>query len=68
MTDRIDDGIWVARCVARLIELDPALDPELARPIAEDMAMRTRWREMAPETAATAVFDFDAKPRRGPPV
>lgn len=57
-----DDSVWVARCVAWLVELDPLLDPELARPIAEDMATRKRWRSMEPESAAQAVFDFGKKP------
>jgi len=59
MTEPLDDAAWIARCLARMIELDPALDPALARPIAEDMCTRARWRRMAPEDAAQAVFDFD---------
>ena len=54
----VDDTAWSARCVARMVELDPMLDPELARPIAEDMCSRLRWRTMGPEEAAQAVFDF----------
>lgn len=57
----LDDHVWIARCVARLIELDPQLDPELARPVAEDMSSRQRWRSMAPEHAAQTVFDFGSK-------
>ena len=57
MTTRIDDDTWVARCVARLVELDPALDPELVRPIAQDLCARERWRAMAPEDAAKTLFD-----------
>ncbi|MEP7100759.1 MAG: hypothetical protein ABI781_09635 [Burkholderiales bacterium] len=57
----LDDSTWSARCVARMIELDPLLDPELARPIADDMGTRSRWRTMAPEDAAQAVFDFGNK-------
>lgn len=59
--ERLDDGVWIARCLAQLIELDPQLDPELARPIAEDMGSRKRWRSMAPEDAARIVFDFGSK-------
>lgn len=58
MTDRIDEDTWVARCVARLIELDPVLDPALALPIAQDMQSRERWRRLSPEEAAGAVFHF----------
>jgi hypothetical protein len=62
-----DDANWVARCVARLVELDPALDPELARPIAQDMCGRQRWRALAPEDAADTVFDYGS-PQPPPPV
>lgn len=58
----LDDDVWIARCVARMVELDPQLDPELARPVADDMSLRQRWRSMAPEAAAQAVFDIGSKP------
>ena len=59
----LDDGDWIARCVARMVELDPSLDPTLAQPVAEDMGSRQRWRSMAPEDAAQAIFDFgNSKP------
>jgi hypothetical protein len=61
MVEPLDDSTWVARCIARMVELDPALDPELARPVVEDMCFRQRWREMGPETAAQAVFDLDMR-------
>lgn len=64
--DSMDEGTWVARCVARMVELDPLLDPELARPVAEDMSTRTRWRTMGPENAAQTVFDFGSKPGAKP--
>ncbi|MDP9043169.1 MAG: hypothetical protein M3O01_00025 [Pseudomonadota bacterium] len=60
MNQVIDKASWVQRCVAHLVGLDPLLEPELARPIAEDMFARTRWREMGPENAAQTVFDFGA--------
>ena len=58
MDQPLDDYVWIARCVARIIELAPQLDPELARPIAQQMASRPRprWRSMTPEGAAQAVF------------
>jgi hypothetical protein len=62
MNDAIDDGAWVRRCVARMSSLDPLLDPELARPIAEDMCGRPRWRDMGPELAAQTVFEIGSKP------
>jgi len=58
MDQRLDDQIWVVRCVARMVELDPQLDPELARPIAQDMVSRARWRSLSPEGAAQAVFNI----------
>ncbi len=61
MDEPLDDHGWIARCVARLVELDPQLDPELARPIAQEMVPRTRWRSMNPEDAAHAVFDFGSQ-------
>lgn len=56
--ESLDDDVWSARCVARMVELDPLLDPELARPIADDMCTRARWRGMQPEAAAQALFEF----------
>lgn len=61
MVETVNDNGWIARCVAHFIGLDPQLDPELAQPIAADMAARTRWRAMAPEHAAQTVFDFGSK-------
>ncbi|MBC8054946.1 MAG: hypothetical protein H7Y61_00025 [Rhizobiales bacterium] len=62
--ESLDHDVWVARCVAHMVELDPKLDPELARPVADDMCSRPRWRSMSPEEAATAVFEFGKKPRQ----
>ena len=59
MSEPVDDATWIERCLARMIELDQKLDPALARPIAEDMCTRARWRVMEPASAAQAVFDFD---------
>ena len=64
MTDPLDDAAWIGRCVAHMIELDPKLDPALARPVAEDMCTRARWRGMTPEDAARAAFDFDVGKRK----
>lgn len=58
----LDDDVWISRCVARMVELDPQLDPELARPIAQEMVPRARWRSMTPEAAAQAVFDVGSQP------
>jgi hypothetical protein len=58
MTEVLDNEAWVLRCVAHMLTLDQTLDPDLARPIAEDMCSRARWRDMGPEAAAQAVFDL----------
>lgn len=59
----LNDGVWIARCVARMVEFDPVLDPALAQPVAEDMNSRPRWRNMSPEEAARAVFAFSSSER-----
>ncbi len=61
----LNDERWLARCLGRLIELDPQLDPALALPIAEDLCGRSRWRAMSPETAAQIVFDGGAPKAHG---
>jgi hypothetical protein len=61
--DAVDDQAWTDRCLSKMLELDPKLDPDLARPIAADMCTRTRWRSMEPEAAAQLVFDYDAGKR-----
>ena len=61
MMDSLNDSTWVARCIARLVELDPALHPELARPVVEDMCTRPRWRTMQPEHAAQLGCDLDMR-------
>ena len=63
VNEPLDDGVWIARCVARMVELDPLLEPALAQPVAEDMSSRQRWRSMAPEDAAQAVFDVGGAQR-----
>ena len=60
MSEALDDLDWVARCLAHMLVLDAKLDRALAQPIVEDMCTRPRWRGMAPEAAAQALFDFDA--------
>ncbi len=65
VSEPLDDHAWIARCVARMVELDPLLDPELARPIVQDMVSRARWRSMGPEHAAQAVFDLGSQRNPG---
>lgn len=61
MNDVFDQEEWVRRCVAHLLMLDPSLQADLARPIAEDLFERQRWRDMGPERAAQTVFDVGNK-------
>ena len=47
---------WAARCLARLMSLDPELARDEAVAIADDMSARRHWRHMLPETAAEVLF------------
>ena len=51
-----DTAEWAARCLARLMSLDPELAREEAVVIADDMSTRRHWRHMLPETAAEVLF------------
>ncbi len=51
-----DTAEWVARCLARLLSLDPELAKDEAVAIADDMSARRHWRHMLPETAAEVLF------------
>lgn len=51
-----DTAEWAARCLARLVSLDPELAREEAIVIADDMSTRRHWRHMLPETAAEVLF------------
>ncbi len=51
-----DTAEWAARCLVRLLSLDPELSREEAVVIAEDMSTRRHWRHMLPETAAEILF------------
>lgn len=47
---------WAARCLARMLQLDPAADPALLMPIVEDMSQARRWADKTPEEAAEWCF------------
>ena len=51
-----DTAEWAARCLARLLSLDPELARDEAVVIADDMSTRRHWRHMLPETAAEILF------------
>ncbi len=59
--EALTDEDWKLRCVERLVALDPELQPGHAEPIAADLCSRSRWRAMAPESAAQTLFDYGTK-------
>lgn len=58
-----DSDEWVARCVARVLALDPIIKAEEARRSVTDLAALERWRLMKPESAAEQLYT-PIKPRR----
>jgi hypothetical protein len=59
-----DTSEWMARCLARVVALDPALPADEAENAVRDMSALERWRVMAPEAAAEQLYT-PIKPRRG---
>jgi len=57
-----DSAEWIARCVARVLELDPIIKAEEAQRSVEDLAALERWRLMNPEAAADQLYT-PIKPR-----
>ncbi len=57
-----DDAEWIARCVARVLELDAILSADEARRSVGDLAALERWRLMQPEAAAEQLYT-PIKPR-----
>jgi len=47
---------WIARCVARVLELDTIIKAEEARRSVVDLAALERWRLMKPEAAAEQLY------------
>lgn len=58
-----DDEEWIARCVARVLTLDPLIKADEARNSVADLARLERWRVMRPEAAADQLYT-PIKPRR----
>jgi hypothetical protein len=52
---------WKRRFARRILELDCDLDPVALLHFADDLALSCRWRLMAPEEAAEALY---AEPSR----
>lgn len=55
---------WIARCVARVLQLDPIIKADEARRSVTDLAELERWRVMKPEAAAEQLYT-PIKPRQG---
>jgi hypothetical protein len=51
-----DTDEWVARCVARVLALDPIIKPEEAHRSVSELAALERWRLMKPEAAAEQLY------------
>jgi hypothetical protein len=58
-----DNGEWIARCVARVLQLDPIIKADEARRSVSDLAQLERWRLMKPEAAADQLYT-PIKPRQ----
>ncbi len=57
-----DTDEWIARCVARVLQLDPIIKADEARRSVADLAALERWRLMKPEAAADQLYT-PIKPR-----
>ena len=57
-----DNDEWIARCVARVLALDPIIRAEEAQRSVSDLALLERWRLMKPEAAADQLYT-PIKPR-----
>lgn len=51
-----DNDEWIARCVARVLALDPIIKPDEAHRSVSELAGLERWRLMSPETAADQLY------------
>jgi hypothetical protein len=51
-----DSDEWIARCVARVLQLDPIIKADEARRSVSDLAQLDRWRLMNPEAAADQLY------------
>ena len=51
-----DTGEWIARCVARVVALDPIIKTEEAERSVRELAELDRWRLMKPEAAAEQLY------------
>ena len=51
-----DTDEWVARCVARVLALDPIIQSDEAHRSVSELAALERWRLMKPEAAAEQLY------------
>ena len=51
-----DNDEWIARCVTRVLALDPIIKAEEARRSVGELAELERWRLMKPEAAADQLY------------
>ena len=51
-----DTDEWIARCVARVLQLDPIIKADEAHRSVSDLAALDRWRLMKPEAAAEQLY------------
>jgi len=51
-----DNDEWIARCVARVLALDPIIKADEARRSVVELAELERWRLMKPEAAADQLY------------
>ena len=51
-----DTSEWIARCIARVLQLDPIIKADEARRSVTDLAAHERWRLMKPEAAADQLY------------
>lgn len=51
-----DTDEWIARCLARVLELDPIIKADEARRSVTELAGLERWRLMKPEAAAEQLY------------
>ena len=57
-----DNDEWIARCVGRVLQLDPIIKADEARRSVTELAQLERWRLMKPEAAAEQLYT-PIKPR-----
>lgn len=51
-----DNDEWIARCVARVLALDPIIKADEAHRSVSELAALERWRIMKPEAAAEQLY------------